>query len=416
MNIETVLTPARRRALLREVRARGSVCHAELDLLLADASGSRAFANRVSRLIEALQDVVIEPGLEGCQEQRGGSSSGGFDYLLRGTGRSDPLATYVREIARIPRMDREDEVRIARRLEFVRRRFERAMHEAGIASADAEVLLKRCCFHGPQSGVATHGRPHCHLPGHGTSGLVHRSCSEYNAVRQEFIERSLHLVVAASVPYRTYGVPLLDLIQEGNAGLIRAVEKFDWRKEVRFRTYAAFWIRQAVERAISAAKGIVRVPNYVQQKMRRLRREGRIPRRNEETLVRDVSEAFKVPHQVAGRLLETERSTRSLDVGCGDDGEDPLAASLASDARPEVLFDWELPVLKERIAEALRDLSESERKIVEYRFGLGSADPMTLEEVGRVMKVSRERVRQLQVRAMRKLQAPKVMRSLAHFA
>jgi RNA polymerase sigma factor (sigma-70 family) len=118
------------------------------------------------------------------------------------------------------------------------------------------------------------------------------ACAEYGRLRAHFVERNLYLVIGMSAAYRTYGLPMMDLVQEANASLIRAVEKFDWRKDVRFQTYAAFWVRQAIERLITANRGIVRVPNYIQQKLRRLRREGKLPRSQREMDVRDVSQQF----------------------------------------------------------------------------------------------------------------------------
>ena len=400
----------------RDRRGVGPIRHDEIDRLLADAGDGRRFDRRVSELCDELRDVAILPSDDGPSRTLG-QGAAEFGFLVRGLPYGDPLPTYVREVAAIPRMERDDEVRVARRLELVRTRVERVLVEFGVSSRRARKLLA------DSRALATIGDGSRWLDGVAAEAptddeiaTVRRVLAEYGTVRQEFIERNLHLVIAASAPYRTYGIPLLDLIQEGNAGLIRAVEKFDWRKNVRFRTYATFWIRQAVERAIAHSKGIVRVPNYLQQKMRRLRREGLIPRRSEEISIIEVSKAFDLPPQVVGRLLETERAIRSLDQVVGEDGEERLGSSIAAEEplEPE-LFDWEEPLLKSRLDEVLGELSDHEREILEYRFGIGREGPMTLEEVGRLMKVSRERVRQLQVRAIRKLQAPGVIERLAAF-
>src|SRR5690606_8586938 len=150
------------------------------------------------------------------------------------------------------------------------------------------------------------------------------------------VERNLFIVIGMSAAYRTYGLPAMDLIQEGNTSLIRAVEKFDWRKGVRFQTYAAFWVRQAIERMITANRGIVRVPNYVQQKLRRLRREGKLPRNHREVDVGDLSEMFDTTRASAARLIETDRNPFSLDVPLkGDDGDISFAALLEADTPEE---------------------------------------------------------------------------------
>lgn len=419
------MTPAARRSLLKAIRSRGYATHRDLDRLLEPAADAPAFENASRQLLLSLREVEVRraEGGGGETEEPWRCPDGyGFEALLRGESQNDPLRVYVRQIIGIPRLERADEVRLGKRLEFLRLRFHKALVAAGVSipaarnlldrrsigprvdsavedeDADADVLLTRLLPNGP------HGQP------------VRRACGDYLAVREEFVERNLHLVVAAAAAYRTYGVPVLDLIQEGNAGLIRAVEKFDWRKCVRFRTYATFWIRQAIERAIASSKGIVRVPNYLQQKLRRLRREGRVPRRNEEVSLREVSKVFDLPAHVVGHLLETERATRSLDVALGEDGETTLGATIPAESPEEMaLFDWERALLKNRIHEALDELSDHERAILEYRYGIGRDEPMTLEQVGQLMNVSRERVRQLQVRAIRKLQAPGVIARLAGF-
>jgi RNA polymerase primary sigma factor len=244
--------------------------------------------------------------------------------------------------------------------------------------------------------------------------VIRARAAEMNRVRAAFVERNLGIVADLALCYRTYGVPLMDLIQEGNGALIRAVEKFDWRKEVRFQTYATFWIRQAVERSIAFNKGIVRVPNYLQQKMRRLRRQGVLPRRDRDVSVREVSAAFEVKREVASHLLETERTHFSLDVPIDEDGE-TFASLLADDEQPLDPGRLEFQLLKSRIGEVMADLQPLEREILELRFGLSGQAPCTLEEVGRRMNVSRERIRQLQVRAIRKLQRPPLIKRLSGF-
>lgn len=401
-------------SLLQEVRARGFVRSDELDRLLEPASTSKRFESITRSLLTALRRVGLRLVDSDDSESKCEEVSD-FSFLLRSESKDSPLAVYIREVLKIPRMEKDDEVRLGKRLEFVRRRFSQALLQGGVKPKLAREILD-CSRLRPLLEDDTSNDPLLsQLPTGPGLDVIRQACVEYQTVREEYVRRNLHVVIGAAAAYRTYGVPLLDLIQEGNAGLIRAVEKFDWRKNVRFRTYATFWIRQAVERAIAANKGIVRVPNYLQQKMRRLRREGLIPRKNEEKSLTEISKAFELPTRVVSRLLETERSTRSLDVAVGEDGDDPLSSLIPADEPIADVMPWEAPVLKGRIHDALRLLNDHERTILEYRYGIGRAEPMTLEEVGRLMKVSRERVRQLQVRAIRKLQAPAVIARLAGF-
>lgn len=384
---------------VREARHRGSIDSAALDALLMCDPSTLAFEACVRRLARSLEEVELE--LPSGAERKDGPYF--FDAALRAALRDGQLAGYTREIARIPRMERTDEMRLGRRFDFVRLRLRHALKAAGLRKAVIEEILE-------SSRVPAMTAEH-----RVDDPRVVRAVQEVTSVRREWVERNLHVVVAAALQYRTYGVPLLDLVQEGNAGLIRAVEKFDWRKSVLFRTYATFWVRQAIERAIASAKGIVRVPNYLQQKMRRLRREGILPKRNEEVSVLEVSRAFEVSPRVASRLLETERTARSLDVVFGGEDREPLAASLADDETEPFLPPWEVPLLERRLREVLDELPDVERDILELRYGLNGRQPETLEEVGRRMNVSRERVRQLQVRALKALQTPSMLSRLDCF-
>jgi RNA polymerase primary sigma factor len=207
---------------------------------------------------------------------------------------------------------------------------------------------------------------------------------------------------------------MMDLVQEGNAALIRAVEKFDWRKGVRFQTYASFWIKQAIERWISASKGIVRVPNYLQQKMRRFQRNGVLSNEDGNPSVRDVSDAFELSSEVAGHLLESGRGHVSLDSPKSEGDEKALSAVLSQE-EDDVFLDSEFKKLQGRLKEALSILSDQERFILSQRFGLGDNEPKTLEEIGTLMNVSRERIRQLQNHAIQKLKRPSLLKRLAPF-
>jgi RNA polymerase sigma factor (sigma-70 family) len=428
-------TLASRDPLLAEVTARGFVFCDELDRLLASDAPKR-FDALVKRLLTALRRVALRIGEVTCESLGGGSkhpeprlgavaapeapqcagdNGWDFSFLLRGEARDSALATYIRDVLAIPHLQRADELRLAKRLEFVRRRFYQALVGAGVSPRRANEILDYSRLRPLLDGDHERDAMFRGLPRGERLKAIRNAAVEYGTVRDEFVRRNLPVVIAAAAGYRTYGIPLLDIIQEGNAGLIRAVEKFDWRKNVRFRTYATFWVRQAIERGIAANKGILRVPNYLQQKLRRLRREGKIPRRNEETSLRELAKVFELPERVVHGLLETERATRSLDVPVGEQGDATLSSLIPDETDPELVMPWERPVMISRIHEALSSLTAHERRILEYRYGINRAEPMTLEQVGRVMNVSRERVRQLQVRALRKLQAPGVMSRLAGF-
>jgi len=253
------------------------------------------------------------------------------------------------------------------------------------------------------------------LPCESRDPFVRSVSHDYERLRGHFVERNLYLVIGMSAAYRTYGLPVMDLIQEGNAALIRAVEKYDWRKNVRFQTYAAFWVRQAIERLITANRGIVRVPNYIQQKMRRLRREGKLPRNHKDMDVRDVSTLFDISAEGAARLMETDRNWYSLDVPVGEDN-DSFASILEAEEGDDGMPTSELRALGNRLDEVMsKHLTEQEREIIRLRFGLRGAARRTLDQIGAQMNVSRERIRQMQVKALGKLNTRGLLEELGGF-
>jgi RNA polymerase sigma factor (sigma-70 family) len=309
-------------------------------------------------------------------------------------------------------MDREEEYRFAKRMEFFKSRLVWAVHHGGLPRAKATYFLENTsCLPSPSGLNLGPLCQHFKSCPKGKRGLVHTSCQTYNKCRSVFVERNLHLVVIVTLPYRTYGVPLMDLIQEGNAALIRAVEKFDWRKGVRLQTYAELWIKQAVERTINANKNIVRVPTYMQQKMRRFRREGKLTTEKEQLSSGEVSEVFKLPKKIAQHLLETDRNHVSLNAPYTGDATLSLADLL--EAEPvETIPQDELETIKKTLIEAMESLTEQEKVILKHRYGLDGADFKTIDELGEMMNLSREWVRQIQIRSLQKLQKHSLLKRL----
>ncbi|MEW6745894.1 MAG: sigma-70 family RNA polymerase sigma factor [Planctomycetota bacterium] len=389
----------------------GCIPLAELDEFLRH---EEAYDARLDRLIDAVRDVPLQSEPRQWQAPLPVTER---DCWRSGLADAHSLGPYLRDLARIKRMERDDEMRLAKRFEFARKRFHRLITQSRLSKEQLRTIVPEQLCSSYVEGVAIPADGN--VPGSRTAAererLLRGCCSELGAIRAEFVERNLHLVVNIVLPYRTYGVPVIDLIQEGSAALIRAVEKFDWRKNVRFQTYATFWIRQAAERSIAFSRGIVRVPNYLQQKMRRLRREGRLSRNSSDVSVLEMSDAFEVKPEVASHLLETGRTHFSLDAAVEPDGESFAALLTDEKSAPAEPSRLEETLLRKRLDEVLRTLSPQERRILELRFGLGGASPLTLEKVGKRMKVSRERIRQLQVCAIRKLRKPGLIDKLEGF-
>ena len=408
--IETrTLTPSERRSLLARARASHSLPWSDLDRLLVDACRTPA---RLAALVRGLEGVAL---VAGADDDLLGLS---VQLVVPGdvSGEADHFTLYADQVRRLPRLTREQEQRFARRLEFARARLEREVDAQHLPAETRDAVLRGANCTALAEALRSaprRGGPAVKLPCQQVGTPVQTACSDYNLVRGRFVERNLYLVIGMSNNYRTYGIPVMDLIQEGNSALIRAVEKFDWRKAVRFSTYGAFWVRQAVERMITANRGMVRVPNYVQQKLRRLRREGKLPRNHRDVDLRDVSSQFDTTPEAAARLMETDRATLSLDAPVSDD-ETSLGSLLAAQAdEGGPLSGAEKHALNDRLQQVMaQELTDTEREIIASRFGLDGRQPETLDEIGERLAVSRERIRQMQVKALDKLHKPRLLDEL----
>jgi RNA polymerase primary sigma factor len=232
--------------------------------------------------------------------------------------------------------------------------------------------------------------------------------------KNRMIESNLRLVVANAKRYRGLGLPFLDLIQEGILGLIRAVEKFDWRRGFKFSTYATWWIRQAMQRAVQHQARTIRIPAHIGQSLNKVRgvertlatRLGRDP-----TLEELAAELGMDPRELE-ELRSAERVPVSLHAPVGTDGETELGALLPSDD-PTPLEEVALELQEESIRRALDHLDPSARRVIELRFGIGGGDPLPLREVAKLMGLSAEGVRKLERRALRRLGEERELQALA---
>jgi len=240
----------------------------------------------------------------------------------------------------------------------------------------------------------------------------------YQIVRKELAEANLRLVVSIAKNYRNRGLPFSDLIQEGNRGLMRAVDKYEWRLEFKFGTYATWWIRQGITRALHDHARTVRVPCHqigLMAKMERMRGEWAAATGREPT-AEELAQALGVKEEDARSLRVVGRHPVSLNDPIGGDGERALEDFLSQNENPNPGEHVDAHLLRERISEVLRSLAPREREVIELRFGLKDGTPKTLDEVARQYGITRERIRQIEARGLLKLRQPTRSSRLEEFA
>ena len=288
----------------------------------------------------------------------------------------DLVRTYLDGIGRYPLLTKEDEVSLARRIERAR---------------EAELELSQGL---PGSPARVRELRRLRRDGHDAT--------------EQFIKSNLRLVVSVAKKYQSPEMPLLDLIQEGNLGLIHAVDKFDWRKGFKFSTYATWWIRQAIGRGIDNTARTVRLPVHAGDQVRRVLRAkaqmegetGRSPTSFE------LAEQLQIPEREVASLMRHVLEPVSLATPVGSDGEAELGDVVADTTSPSPFDLVAGQMLGSEIDKLLSRLGDREREILRLRYGLDRGEPRTLEEVGEALNLTRERIRQIERAALAKLRQP----------
>ncbi len=317
-----------------------------------------------------------------------GRSSRAADHDTRRNYASDPVRLYLKEIGKVPLLTAHEEVMLARRV------------EAGLAAAQRIADLEDA--NGGQAHVPAHEL-------HDEEKVVMDGLE----AKQRLINANLRLVVSIAKRYRNAGMAFLDLIQEGNVGLMRAVEKFDYNKGFKFSTYATWWIRQAITRAIAEQARTIRIPVHMVETLHKVAQAQRqlVQELGSEPSVEQIAARMELGPSRVRELLRMGQDTVSLeqpmgneDFSLGDLIEDESAVVPAAAAAHTLL--------NEAVKQALEELSERERQVVRMRFGLEDGKARTLEEVGKEFGVTRERIRQIEGKVLTKLRDPSTSEQL----
>jgi RNA polymerase primary sigma factor len=297
----------------------------------------------------------------------------------------DPVGLYLKDMARVPLLNQAEELEIAQRIE---------------AGSEAKKVMQE------QKRLLPERR--CELELAVAAG---------QAAREHLIKANTRLVVSIAKRYKGHGIALLDLIQEGNLGLMKAVGKYDYKRGFRFSTYATWWIRQTITRSIADQSRTIRLPVHMADRVRNIfkinheleQKLGRVPTTEE------LAEALNLSVKKVQWILKVSWLPLSLESPVGDDEESELGMYIEDEFSPTPLQSVYQSMLREKLAEVLSTLSPREARIIQMRFGLGDGTAYTLEEVGQKFGLTRERIRQIEGKALRRLRHPRRARQLKDY-
>ena len=348
--------------ILKKAKEKGQITYGDLASELDDAN-----PEQIDKVFDAFEELGVnlmsddldeEPDLEDLKEVEDLKLDEITDTSYEGINVDDPVRMYLREIGRIPLLTFDEELELAKR----------------ILDGDEEA-------------------------------------------KQKLAESNLRLVVSIAKKYVGRGMLFLDLIQEGNMGLIKAVEKFDYTKGFKFSTYATWWIRQAITRAIADQARTIRIPVHMVETINKLIRTSRhlLQQMGREPSPEEIAAEMEIPVEKVMEIQKIAQDPVSLETPIGEEDDSHLGDFIQDDDSPAPHDAASYTLLKEQLEEVMNTLTPREAKVLKLRFGLEDGKSRTLEEVGREFQVTRERIRQIEAKALRKLRHPKKKKKLRDY-
>ncbi|MBV9646469.1 MAG: RNA polymerase sigma factor RpoD [Candidatus Eremiobacteraeota bacterium] len=348
--------------LIERGKKRGSLTYEEINAVFDNVE--EVSPDRIDDLFEEITGIGIE--IIDDQKDEKPAAEGDDDALPAGLSLDDPVRMYLKEIGRVPLLSMEDERNLAMAIESGE------LEAQKNGSARNEII---------------------------EAGLL---------AKRQLTEANLRLVVSIAKKYVGRGMLFLDLIQEGNLGLIRAVEKFDYRKGYKFSTYATWWIRQAITRALADQARTIRIPVHMVETINRLIKISRqlLQEFGREPTAEEIATEMGLTPEKVREVIKISQEPISLETPIGEEEDSHLGDFIEDQEAVAPAEAASVMLLKEKMADVLKNLTERERKVLELRFGLQDGHQRTLEEVGQEFGVTRERIRQIEAKALRKLRHP----------
>ena len=379
--------------LYEQGKAKGTMTYDEIITKLSTTDIDPDQFDTVLETLEAMGVEVIRDAnsAEGPQTPEAAPEIDDIDLSMpEGISIDDPVRMYLKEIGKVPLLSADEEINIAMRME--KGDEAKQMLESGI-NADGKSLTdeeKKQCQAAIDDGTQA---------------------------KRLLAEANLRLVVSIAKRYVGRGMLFLDLIQEGNLGLIKAVEKFDYRKGYKFSTYATWWIRQAITRAIADQARTIRIPVHMVETINKLIRVSRqlLQEYGREPTPEEIAKAMGISEAKVREIIKIAQEPVSLETPIGEEEDSHLGDFIPDDDAPAPAEAASHALMREQLWDVLNTLTPREEKVLRLRFGLDDGNQRTLEEVGREFKVTRERIRQIEAKALRKLRHPSRSKKLKDF-